>query len=254
MFKHLFDATRQAEQAGTYGAAVTGNIAPQTDAGIPLDDIGLQDDAAAGPVLNGQGKSLLPSVEAEAEAPEPAGPADLGPAPAGSGPIGSSAGGIDPSEMEDPAADAGPAIRPAEVETATGGPQTNATFQAPTEAVAAGGTPIAEPVGGGGGGSGYADELGWGDQAWGDGGGFEAILRGALSDAFLPEGFDGAVNLNVFVENLDIDLYNVIENTLVQNTSVVFDAGEGGVIEVGGDVSALGVQTADADSLMAFVS
>ncbi|WP_181708245.1 hypothetical protein [Chthonobacter rhizosphaerae] len=91
-----------------------------------------------------------------------------------------------------------------------------------------------------------ADDLGWGPAAWEDAGGFLSILGGGgLGDGGDPgEGETPPPVVNLFIDTLDIDIFNVIQNTLIQNTSVIFDAANGGSILVGGDVSALGSQTA----------
>jgi hypothetical protein len=73
-------------------------------------------------------------------------------------------------------------------------------------------------------------ELGWGDAAWGDAGGFDAVLIGGLP---------GAVP---FGGNLELNNDTFIHNTAVQNTSIVFDAANGGSIDVAGSVTAMPVE------------
>jgi hypothetical protein len=87
-------------------------------------------------------------------------------------------------------------------------------------------------------------ELGWGDAAWSDAGGFENILSGYHG---------GGPVIYMPVENLEINNNTLISNHLTENTNVIFNAGAGSEIDVGGDVNALSFQSSEAD-LSAFQS
>ncbi|SON57813.1 hypothetical protein HDIA_4272 [Hartmannibacter diazotrophicus] len=86
------------------------------------------------------------------------------------------------------------------------------------------------------------DELGWSDGDLRDAGALQGMI-GQL----LHGGDEGAVNLFLDIEHLDVDIFNIVQNTLVQTTEIVFDASDGGSIDVGGDVTAIGTQTALVD-------
>jgi hypothetical protein len=88
-----------------------------------------------------------------------------------------------------------------------------------------------------------AAELGWGDAAWAEAGGFEAVLLGQLPLGALATGAAGPVFL-IAIEDLDIEFNLLNQNTIVQNTAIVFDAANGGSIDVGGDLNALAGQQA----------
>jgi hypothetical protein len=75
-----------------------------------------------------------------------------------------------------------------------------------------------------------AAELGWGDAAWGDAGGFEAVLISGLTGA-IPFGGNLEVNNNSF-----------IQNTAIDNTSILLNAMNGGTVDIGGNVDALSSQ------------
>lgn len=85
-------------------------------------------------------------------------------------------------------------------------------------------------------------DLGWSDDDLQDAGALPELL-GQL----LQGGGDGMVNLFLDVETLDVDIFNIVQNTLMQTTEILFDASNGGSIDVGGDVTALGSQTAMVD-------
>jgi hypothetical protein len=76
-------------------------------------------------------------------------------------------------------------------------------------------------------------DLGWGDAAWGDAGGFEAVLIGHLNGIFSGAGFP------------EINYNTLVQNTLVDSSSVLFNTGNGGSIDVGGNVNALSSQMLD---------
>jgi hypothetical protein len=78
-------------------------------------------------------------------------------------------------------------------------------------------------------------ELGWGEAAWGDAGGFEAVPIGDLH---------GAVP---FGGNLEIDNNTFIQNTAIDNTSILFDAANGGRVEVAGNVTAMPLQQIESE-------
>ncbi len=48
----------------------------------------------------------------------------------------------------------------------------------------------------------------------------------------------------ISIEDLDINLNLLVQNTLIENTQIVFDAAHGGSIDVGGDVTAISSQQA----------
>jgi hypothetical protein len=75
---------------------------------------------------------------------------------------------------------------------------------------------------------------------WGDAGGFEQSLFG-----FLPQGADGAPIIIMPVDHLVLNHNTFIENTQIQNTDVIFNAGPGGDIDVDGDVNALSFQSSE---------
>jgi hypothetical protein len=81
-------------------------------------------------------------------------------------------------------------------------------------------------------------ELGWGPAAWGEAGGFDAVLIGHMI---------GGVPIPQFLEinNLEINNNSFVQNTLVDNTSILFNTGNDGTIDVGGDVNALSSQLLD---------
>lgn len=90
-----------------------------------------------------------------------------------------------------------------------------------------------------------ANELGWGDAAWAEAGGFEAVLLGHLFGGSLPGGAGSPVIL-ISIDQLDIDFNTLIQNinqsTQIQNTQIVFNALDGGSVDVAGDVTAVSSQ------------
>jgi hypothetical protein len=75
-----------------------------------------------------------------------------------------------------------------------------------------------------------AQDLGWGDSVWSEPGGFES----ALAD-HLPS---GVPLLYAPVDHLDVH-NTFVENNVSQNSNILFAAGQGGSIEVGGDLNAI---------------
>jgi hypothetical protein len=85
-------------------------------------------------------------------------------------------------------------------------------------------------------------ELGWSDAAWGEAGGFEAVLFGHMPGL----GGTGPGPLVIMpIDHLTINNTTLIQNFETQNTNVVFNAAAGGTVDVGGDVSALSSQVGD---------
>ncbi|PSC05534.1 hypothetical protein SLNSH_08060 [Alsobacter soli] len=80
-----------------------------------------------------------------------------------------------------------------------------------------------------------------------DGHGLDALLFGHLADQFGSPGASGAPIVIIPIEHLDLTLVNLVQNTLVENTSVIFNAAPGGAIDVAGNVNALGSQTSLVD-------
>jgi hypothetical protein len=78
-------------------------------------------------------------------------------------------------------------------------------------------------------------DLGWGNAAWGDAGGFEAVLIGGLHGA-VPVGGNLEINNNTF-----------LQNTATDNTSIVFNAENGGRVDVAGNVTAMPVQQIESE-------
>jgi hypothetical protein len=70
--------------------------------------------------------------------------------------------------------------------------------------------------------------LGWDQAAWGNAGGFEHILSGDPVAPHVNDSFE-----HLFAQNL-----------MTQSTSIFFEPGSGGAIDVGGNVEAFGNQTA----------
>lgn len=83
---------------------------------------------------------------------------------------------------------------------------------------------------------GFGSELGWGPSAWGEAGGFDAVLIGHLA------GLGGAPIVIMPVDHLTINNNTFVQNTEVETTNVTFNAGTGSTIDVGGSVSALSDQ------------
>jgi hypothetical protein len=72
----------------------------------------------------------------------------------------------------------------------------------------------------------------------GAGGDLDAILFGHLDASGLHAGFGPGSVVVIPIEHLDIN-----QNTLIQNTNILFDAHGGGSVSVGGDVTAISSQT-----------
>jgi len=95
--------------------------------------------------------------------------------------------------------------------------------------------------------------LGWGDSAWNDAGGFESVLFGHTPDGGATAG--GFAPVIVFdIENIDIDFNTLIQTTQIQNTLALLDASNGGTIDVGGNVTALGLQSASTENSAGFMN
>ncbi|MBA1157614.1 hypothetical protein [Microvirga mediterraneensis] len=90
--------------------------------------------------------------------------------------------------------------------------------------------------------------LGWDAGAWNDAGGFDSVLSGHLFDGL---GHAGAMPpIIVFaIDHLDVNFNTFIQTTQIQNTLVFLNATDGGSIDVGGDVNAIGLQSASTDQL-----
>lgn len=74
-------------------------------------------------------------------------------------------------------------------------------------------------------------ELGWGDAAWGEAGGFDAVLVGHLIGQLAGSGLGPIVVIPI--EHLEIN--NI---TQVETTQVLLNAANGGSIQIGGAVNA----------------
>lgn len=72
----------------------------------------------------------------------------------------------------------------------------------------------------------------------GHGDGLDAILFGHLDGGGLHAGFGPGSLVVIPIEHLEIN-----QNTLIQNTNILFDAHGGGSVSVGGDVTAISSQT-----------
>jgi len=93
--------------------------------------------------------------------------------------------------------------------------------------------------------------LGWDASAWGEAGGFEAVLFGHLSNSLGHAG--GSSPIIVFaIEDLDVNFNIMNQITQVQNTLVLLNALNGGTIDVGGDVNAIGLQSAEIMNIQGF--
>lgn len=79
--------------------------------------------------------------------------------------------------------------------------------------------------------------LGWDFAAWGEAGGFDAVLVGHLAEA-LGGAAGGGTIIIVPIEHLEINSI-----TQIENTEVFLNAANGGSISVGGSVNALGNQS-----------
>jgi len=95
--------------------------------------------------------------------------------------------------------------------------------------------------------------LGWDDAAWNDAGGFESVLSGHLSSGFGCAG--GFQPIFVFeIDNLDVNFNTLIQTTQIQNTLALLNASNGGSIDVGGDITAIGLQSASTENSAGFMN
>lgn len=95
--------------------------------------------------------------------------------------------------------------------------------------------------------------LGWGDAAWDDAGGFESVLWGHLANNFGPAG--GSPPVIVFaIDDLNVEFNTLIQITQIQNTLALLNASNGGSIDVGGDITAIGLQSASAENFAGFMN
>ncbi|ANY80466.1 hypothetical protein BB934_21350 [Microvirga ossetica] len=95
--------------------------------------------------------------------------------------------------------------------------------------------------------------LGWGDAAWDDAGGFESVLWGHLANNFGPAG--GSPPVIVFaIDDLNVEFNTLIQITQIQNTLALLNASNGGTIDVGGDVTAIGLQSASTENFAGFMN
>lgn len=99
-----------------------------------------------------------------------------------------------------------------------------------------------------GGGHGLAEDLGWGDAAWGEAGGFDAVLIGHLDDGAAPGCGHHSPIIIMPIEHLEINNNTFIQNTQIENTNIVFNADHGGDIDIDGDVNAISTQHAAIES------
>ena len=90
--------------------------------------------------------------------------------------------------------------------------------------------------------------LGWEMAAWDDAGGFDRIMSGHLFDAFSHAGAMPPVFVFA-IDHLDVNFNTFIQTTQIQNTLVFLNASDGGSIDVGGDVNAIGLQSASTDQM-----
>jgi hypothetical protein len=79
-----------------------------------------------------------------------------------------------------------------------------------------------------------------------DGQHLDALLFGHLAGPLAGE--TGGSLVIIPIEHLDVNTYNLVQNTLVENTNVLFNAADGGNIAVGGAVNALSSQTSLLDN------
>ena len=90
--------------------------------------------------------------------------------------------------------------------------------------------------------------LGWGPEAWGEAGGFQAVLSGHTPDAMagqhqmMSSAGGNQIVINI-IEHLDINT-TINQTTYVDNSQIVLNASNGGSIDVGGSVSAVSNQQA----------
>src|SRR4051812_33299339 len=90
--------------------------------------------------------------------------------------------------------------------------------------------------------------LGWDTAAWNDAGGFDKVLFGHLSDGFDHAG--AMPPIIVFaIDHLDVQFNTLFQTTQIENTLVFLNASDGGSIDVGGGVNAIGLQSASTDQM-----
>lgn len=82
--------------------------------------------------------------------------------------------------------------------------------------------------------------LGWTDLAWAEAGGFEAVLAGH-GGGVLPPAVTPAT-AEVTIEHAVFNMVTLVQNTLIQNTQIIFNAGEGASFDIDGDISAVSAQ------------
>ena len=95
--------------------------------------------------------------------------------------------------------------------------------------------------------------LGWGEDAWNDAGGFESVLFGHLSNSMGSAG--GFPPIIVFaIDDLNVEFNTLIQTTQIQNTLALLNASNGGSIDVGGDITAIGLQSASTENFAGFMN
>ncbi len=72
------------------------------------------------------------------------------------------------------------------------------------------------------------------------------MLSGHLSDGFDHAGAMPPIFVFV-IDHLDVQFNTLIQTTQIENTLVFLNATDGGSIDVGGDVNAIGLQSASTD-------
>jgi hypothetical protein len=86
-------------------------------------------------------------------------------------------------------------------------------------------------------------DLGWGEGAFGEAGGYDAVLYGQVP-ASDYHGAGPAPFVIMPIDHLEINNNTLVQNTQVENTNLFFNAGQGGTIDVDGNVNALSSQQA----------
>jgi hypothetical protein len=118
-----------------------------------------------------------------------------------------------------------------------GAASSSATGGAPTSGggnSGSGGSSV--PADGGQASGSYAgDDMGWDMVAFAEAGGYDAVLSGELPGGINGDGQD----IFVFIDELNLDIVN---NTLIQNTEITLIADDGGILEIGGDFTAIQTQ------------
>jgi hypothetical protein len=95
--------------------------------------------------------------------------------------------------------------------------------------------------------------LGWDAAAWNDAGGFESVLFGHLSNSLGAAG--GMPPIIIFaIDDLNVEFNTLIQTTQIQNTLALLNASNGGSIDVGGDVTAIGLQSASTEHAASFMN